>query len=180
MTQKISKAHLVFSDYISFVSPQVIMTHGISYMDTTASRNKWRSEIPYSQETEQFLIMKTKLFISTLDSQDSTSTNPLFLKSLINLIADYLSAYVVRKPGKQISRHAVTKILKYQLWDENNYIQGLLAHQKAKRERKNNNQLARQGNRIRQTHKKAKQDFETMRQVRQEFADVSQYRQKRH
>lgn len=178
MAHKPTKTQIVLSDYISFISPLIITEHkhGISYMDTVASRNKWREQIPYSNETEQFLINKSKLFIRMLDSRDSTSTNPVFLKALINEIADYLSAYTVRNPNVKRTRRTATKLMIQELWDNNSYILGLLLYQAEKRERKKDNQLARQNNRIRKPNKKAQRNFEIARQVRQEFADVNAYR----
>ena len=176
MAKKPTKAHLVLSDFISFISPMIILEHGVSYMDMVASRNKWRDQIPYSSETEQFLIIQSKVFIRTLDSRNSRSVNPAFLKALVNEIADYLSAYTVRNPNIKRTRRAATKSMIQHLWDNNAYIQGILAYQAEKREKKANNQLARQKNRIRRTYKKPSKDFEVARQVRQEFIDVNQYR----
>lgn len=180
MAKKPTKAHLVLSDFISFISPMIILEHGISYMDMVASRNKWRGQIPYSKETEQFLITQSKVFIRTLDSRNSRSTNPVFLKALVNEIADYLSAYTVRNPNKKQTRRAATKAMIQNLWDNNAYIQGLLAYQAEKQERKNKRQLARQKNHVRSQYKRANRSFAIARQVRQEFAEVSQYRNKKH
>ena len=74
------------------------------------TQNKWRVEIDYSITVEKFLLTQTKLFINTLDSRDKNTTNPMFLKSLVNEISDYLSKYIMR--GKNTNRNGATKEIK--------------------------------------------------------------------
>ena len=76
--------HSTLSNYIEFINKEVIEHYGKSYMTPENTRNKWRNEIEPSAQTEEFLISKSKLFLDMMDSRDSKSTNPAFLKSLIN------------------------------------------------------------------------------------------------
>ena len=81
----------MFKNYIRFINNEVINHYGKSYMTPENTGNKWRAEIEYSIEIEQFLFRKSNLFINTLDSRDAKSSNPQFLKPLIGEISDYLS-----------------------------------------------------------------------------------------
>ena len=67
-----------------------------------------------------------------LNLPDARATDPNFLYSLIELIADFLSGYTVRK-NPNVSRHQQYKQLIQILWDKNPYITEMLARQARKR-----------------------------------------------
>ncbi len=171
-----SAVQKLFSQYITYIAQQIIISeHAKSYMTPTESRNKWRVMIDYKPEVEEFLIQKTKVFIRLLDLRDSNSTNPVFLKSFVNLVADYLSGYTAH--NKNVTRRSEVKRLTKVLWDENSYIQGLLAAQRQKRiepkTKHHINQKRKQKRAI-----QAKHDFDVAREVSMIFIEVSHYKKK--
>ncbi|MDR0741541.1 MAG: hypothetical protein LBF28_02095 [Rickettsiales bacterium] len=94
---KQSAALQIFNkQYLPYVSSIVVEEFGRSYDIVDNIKNTWRAKFDISQEIADFLILKTKTFIRLMNSADSNSTNPQFLKSLIASISDYLSAYFMR------------------------------------------------------------------------------------
>ncbi len=162
-----------FSAYIEFINKEVIAHYGKSYMTPENTGNKWRAEIKYSVEIEQFLFTQSKLFIDMLDSRDSKSSNPQFLKPLINEISDYLSKYIKR--GRTTNRNSVTKEIKKILWDENRHIQYLITKQQEYREASDKLSYTKQRNRQKNIAK-ANFEYNISKQVQYEFITVNQYR----
>lgn len=165
--------HSTLSNYIEFINKEVIEHYGKSYMTPENTRNKWRNEIEPSAQTEEFLISKSKLFLDMMDSRDSKSTNPAFLKSLINEISDYLSKYFMR--GKNITRNQTTKQIKEILWDNNRHIQHLLTTQQQRHDAANKKTYKnKQKKQERIMH--AKRDYEIKKQVQTLFQDIYNHR----
>lgn len=168
------KQFAVFTRYITIL---FLDNFGSSYMTQESVRNRWRAECDYKPEAEKFLILKSRTYLRMLDLTDSNSTNPVFLKSLTNLMADYLSAYTMR--SDKTRKHA-TQDLKKELYDENPYIQHLLANQAQKRKdgytRTPEKVAARRKREAAQTAKRAR---ELHNQVMAEFAETNTYRKKR-
>lgn len=141
MNKKIeSKQHLAAlmlfkSNYIPYISELFLNEYGRSYQSFETVKNNWRRDNMYSAVAEEFLIFKSKMFIRFLDTRDSNSTNPQFLRRLAYLMADYLAAYTHRKPGC-VNRPAAYKELKKVLYDENPYIQKMLEQQAEKKQAK--------------------------------------------
>lgn len=139
MNKKIeSKRHLAAlmlfkSKYIPSISTEFLNEYGRSYQTFETVKNNWRRDNMYSAVAEEFLIFKSKMFLRCLDSRDSNSTNPQFLRRLAYLMADYLAAYTHRKPGCP-SRPVAYKELKKKLYDENPYIQKMLQQQAEKKQ----------------------------------------------
>lgn len=131
--RKQTAAQRVFSNYTVYISNMVIEQYGPSYSSQLEMRNTWRCKIPYTDEIEDFLIFKTKMFIRFLDSRNSNSTNPQFLDALTRRMADYLSAYTVRSLKRE-TRKKAREQLRITLYDESTYIQNLLLRQAINRD----------------------------------------------
>ena len=162
--------HKILSKYIEFINKEVIEHFGKSYMTPENTHNKWRNEIEYSVKTEEFLFAQSKLFIDMLDSRDANSSNPAFLKSLINEISDYLSKYIMR--GRTCNHNNTTKEIKKILWDENRHIQYILAKQQERRDAANKKSFTKQQNKQKRIAK-AKFDYNIAMQVKNDFLDAS-------
>ena len=121
-----------FAQYTRSISEYAIETHGGSYQTYQELRNSWRTSFAYSPKIEADIIHATKFYIRMLTLPNGRATDPHFLYSLIELIADFLSGYTVRKTP-DVSRHQEYKQLIQVLWDKNPYITGLLAQQAKKR-----------------------------------------------
>jgi len=121
-----------FAQYTRNISEYAIETHGGSYQTYQELRNSWRTSFDYSPKIEEDIIRATKFYIRMLNLPDARATDPNFLYSLIELIADFLSGYTARK-NPDMSRHQEYKQLIQILWDKNPYITGLLARQARKR-----------------------------------------------
>ena len=131
-----SAAQIKFSEYVQEITDYVLKNHGPSYATQSKVRNTWRNTIEYKPEIEQDLILQTRTFIRVLSSFSSNSTNPQFLQALTKLMADYLSAYTMKKPNCP-NRKKAKELLQSILYDENPYIKNLLARQAAARAAKN-------------------------------------------
>lgn len=173
-----SVAHKQFNNFIAYICDRVIDAHGKSYMNVENTRNKWRDQLGYKPEIEKFLISESKLYIRTLDSRNPNSTNPQFLKSLVNLMADYLSGYTHRINEKTTRNHARRKLIEA-LWDKNSYIQGMLLYQEQKRIERKENPTKTFANKHKQERiAQAKENYKIHRQVNMIFIEVNQYRKK--
>lgn len=135
------------TSYVPTISELVITKHGPSYENVTTLGKTWRTNIEYKPEIEEFLISRTRLFIRTLDTRDSNSTNPQFLRSLTNMIADYLSKYTARS-SQQLTRKKAIQFLTNALYDNFNYIQTIIRMINIKKDAANQTP-GRRGNRVR-------------------------------
>lgn len=121
------------ADFIKFITEAVIAKYGPSYATPQSMGNKWREQIAYATEIEQFLIAQSRLYLRVTNFGDeSKATNPAFLKALVNEMADYLSKYTMRAKEGMLRKDA-EKALKRALFDNNSYIQGMLLYQSGKR-----------------------------------------------
>lgn len=160
--------HATFNKYIAHISKKAIEAHGASYMTYQDCKNNWRFQLPYSANTEAFLIMQTKVFIRMLDARDARSTNLGFLKPLVNEMADFLSAYTMR--AGDVKRSQEIKRLKAELWDNNAYIQELMARQAENRKNKEPRTPQSVAQKRKQIQiQQAKRDMELAKQVKGEF-----------
>ncbi len=122
----------VFATYTRSISELFLDKYGASYATQENTRNTWRASAEYSRDAEEFLILQSRIFIRMLDSRDPNSTNPQFLKSLTNLMADYLSAYTKKNPIYH-SRNEAKAALKELLFTKFGYINRLQNAQTAAR-----------------------------------------------
>lgn len=121
-----------FAVYTRNISELFLDKYGASYATQENTRNTWRTSVAYSRDAEEFLILQSRIFIRTLDSRDPNSTNPQFLKSLTNLMADYLSGYTKKNPIYH-SRNEAKAALKELLFTKFGYINRLQNAQTAAR-----------------------------------------------
>ena len=173
MSQHTSEAvHVLVNKFIAHISQRVIEEYGISYMTYGNTKNNWRYRLPYTAKTEAFLILESKVFLRMLDENSGRTSNPGFLKPLVNQMADFLSAYTMRAGVEK--RGIAIKQLKQKLWDENVFIQQILARQAEQREKNEPRtpQVIAKRRRI-TAQEQATRDFETAKQVRAEFASAS-------
>lgn len=179
------KSDQLFGQFTRFITNEVVDKHGSSYMTAEKIGNKWRSEIPYSDEVEHFLISTSKLFLRTLDTTDPDCTNPKFLESIIKSMADYLSKYTMRAliPANskdcdiKKARKSAEKFLFEALYTNNRYIKNLLEKKQVKKKLESQpREISKQRKRTRiKAIKEAKQ---IANQVQIVFIEVNQYRKK--
>ena len=128
-----SAAQIQFSDFTRDITEQFLKQDKDSYRTQAETRNRWRYECEYTPEAEDHLIFQSRLYLRVLNAKDSKSTNPQFLNALTNLMADYLSAYTMRKV---CTRKVAKQELKKALYDNNPYIQQMLTRQEIARKQK--------------------------------------------
>lgn len=164
---RISASQKTFSTYTKHITEEILATYGPSYSTPETVKNSWRHKTPYKKEIEDFLIFKSKMFIRLLDPRDSNSTNPEFLKALITLIADYLSAYT-HKNSEIPTRKKAKELLFRTLYNQSAYIQNLLAIQAEKRTRRDYKQAkyVRENKRKQNNTKNIQQDFNNKKQIK--------------
>ena len=126
-----------FSYYTKYISNKIIKKYGPTLSNYEDIKNEWRYSVPFSKEIEEYIILKTRVYIITLDSRNPNYTNPDFLKSLIRSISDYLSVYTMRSDEMQ-NRKKAKEILKLKLYDEFQYIKNMIERQAYKREKQSN------------------------------------------
>lgn len=164
---RISASQKTFSAYAKYITEEFLEKYGASYTTSESVKNSWRYKTPYSKEIEDFLIFKSKMFIRLLDSRDSNSTNPEFLKALITLIADYLSAYTQNNP-EITNRKKAKEQLNRALYNQSAYIQNLLTVQAENRMRRDYKQAkyVRENKRKQNKTKNAQREFNKKKQLK--------------
>ncbi len=171
-----SAVDITFNDYTRTITSEFLEQFGASYMSQATTRNKWREAVPYSAAAEKFLIFKTKIFISTLPSQEGKYTDPQFLDSLTTQMADYLSAFTMHGHALPISNRARKELrkqekekLKNTLFVNNAFIQNLFAKQREKREKRRRNPQYRNAEKRENALRQARKDLKIMREVQSIF-----------
>lgn len=136
------------TEFAPFISNLFFEKFGNSYDNYEIIGNKWRDERPWSAAAQNMLILKSRLFLMTLDSDDKDSTNLGYLCCLAHMMAYYLSEYVKQSPEFNGNRKAAKKFLGKQLFSDFSYIINLETKQAAKRaaitQRRENNKKRKQ------------------------------------
>lgn len=171
-SKKQTASYKAYIEYIFYIIHELIENNYAPSYSNNDTMRKWYFTMPYNDDTMNFLIEKSILFIRTLNSQDSASTAPHFLDALTTKMADYLSGYAMRKDFRidndaagQSARRAIRDVAKARMKDAlyNNcgYIKHLFAQQQINRDR------ARSGNR--RSPKSAARDYAIELQIQAEF-----------
>ncbi len=133
MAKRTSDAvHTAFNQYIAYISDKAIRTHGESYDTYAELKNNWRFQFPYTTKLEKWLILETKVFLRLMPAKYAHNLD--YLKSLINEIADFLSAYTMRQGN--ITRSDARQKMVYMLWDKNLMVQSLIQKQTQRQNQK--------------------------------------------
>lgn len=130
---KQTAAQRMFAMYVKEISNKVIKKFAPSFVTYEDMKNKWRYELVYSEAIEEYIILKTRIYIMTLDSRDPTSKNPSFLKALTKLMADFLSRYTMRAPNC-VNRKKAKEVLNKKLFEEFPYIINIISRIELKKE----------------------------------------------
>jgi len=121
--QQLAKSKVQFELYKEFIVKEFVDAFGSSYQRAEDLKDIWRKTFSFNPKCKKFLIEKTKLFIYILplDSKgENIYQSPVFLKSLIGQISDYLSVYMCKEGLKQ--RNEYTKELINILYNENKHV----------------------------------------------------------
>ncbi len=162
-------ADKLLAKYKEYIANEIYENHGLG----PRAKTHWIDSFPYSTELESFVIKNTKLWIRLLDPRDSNSTNPQFLKALVNRIAAYLAEWTKEAPNRTYNT------LKRELWDNNSYIQGLLLWQQQRNDNVRRSPQMVSDKRKRERIANAKRDYDIHHQVNLVFIEVSQYKIKK-
>ena len=163
-------ADKLLAKYKEYIAKEIYENHGLG----PRAKNNWIESFPYSVKMETFVIKNTKLWIRLLDSRDSNSTNPQFLKALVNRIVAYLAQWAEDAPKR--TRNSTVKFLKNELWDNNSYIQGMILWQQQRAQRTPQTVAAKHK---RERIVNAKRNYDMHRQVNLVFVEVNQYKVKK-
>ena len=96
---------VITAQYIDFIADKVIDKFGGSYQNVQTLGKTWRQQMPYSSNTEEFILQQSNMFLRLLDVRDQGNFNMMY-KVCYN-IADYVSKYIVRK-SPELTRKVVT------------------------------------------------------------------------
>lgn len=119
----------MFYKYTRYITEKVMDKYGASYENMDTMGHYWRYNLPYSAETENFIVFETKIFIRLF----VTTKNGWALRQFIDGISDYLSAYVKRAPDTG-SRNRARKKLRNLLYNQSAHIQYIIAENKRTQE----------------------------------------------
>lgn len=158
--------------YKQYIAEEVYENYGLG----PCGKDNWIGSFPYSTSMESFIIKKTKLWIRLLDSRDANSSNPQFLKALINRIVAYLADWAENAPNR--TKNSTIRALKRELWDNNSHIQGMLLLQQQQRNTPRTPQTV-AAKRRREHIANAKRNYDMHRQVNLVFIEVNQYKMKK-
>ena len=129
-------ADKVLKQYATWISEEVYKQYGLGKKDNNlpdiaAKKNAWISLHAWSQDKEEYIIDRTKLFLRLLDSTNSNSTNLQFLNALINRIISYLNYWFKKESGR--TNAEVRELLRNALYNNNSYVRGLELYQAERR-----------------------------------------------
>ena len=155
--KKPSNAKSTATKYFPTICEYIVHKFGYRYkIDTTPEAiGKWRGIVEYNQEIENFLIERIQFDLINLPCVTANSTNPDFLRKVAFHIAKYMARYTIRAPrynlpaftflpSDDIKTQQKKRQSKYdyveadmmkKIWDENQYVKNLFAHQAARRKR---------------------------------------------
>ncbi|MBR4624838.1 MAG: hypothetical protein IKO56_04795 [Alphaproteobacteria bacterium] len=90
-----ANANVIFKEYEQTIAKQVIDTFGGSYQTYKTLGKTWRQKMDYNPSVEDFVILKTRVFLRTLEQRDKSNINMMY--SVCYKISDYLSKYLAKK-----------------------------------------------------------------------------------
>lgn len=177
MAQKSPALQRMYEEYVQHITDSVVKADepgiGASYL---TRNDNWMEKVPLSNKMEQFLINSTKTFLNTMDTSNSLSTDPKFLKVLVREIVRYLAPYFAKSRVLSVADAAV--FLRKELWEKNWHIRGMLAYQAERREKRYYAQLARRNKREKE-QKDAAKKFEKICEIRIEVIDAHQNKKRK-
>ena len=116
---QVAAAKLQFEAYKEFIVKEFVEKFGGSYQTPETMKDIWRDSFIFRPECEKFLLKKTQIFLLLLEDKQ-INRSPCFLRTLIGLIAEYLSKYICKKG---ISRNTCTQQLINILFTNNCLVQ---------------------------------------------------------
>ena len=121
-----------FELYKEYIVRELVENFGGSYQTPESMKNIWRTAFVYKPECEKFLIKKTNLFIFLMSGENNTTQGPVFFKTLINLISEYLAAYISKKG---VPYDDCTKELTKYFFDKNSHVQSTIKNYIAEKQK---------------------------------------------
>ena len=118
--KRVELAQQEFEKYKIYIAKQIHESCKISYVSEQYIQEVWRKEFAYTSEREMFLIRKTRHFLRLFPIDDRDYQSPVFLKSLVGLISDYLSIYTVKSGAG--NRHDCKDVLIAALYSDNPHV----------------------------------------------------------
>ena len=109
-----------FAQYIDYIAESIITKYGKSYQRAEDIKDNWRKTVEYSPECEEFLITKSKHFLRLFPITSRDYKSPVFLRSIIGLISEYLSVYSARKGVT--NRNICTAEIRNKLYSDNPHV----------------------------------------------------------
>ena len=109
-----------FSNYVDYIVDEIIKKYGKSYQRAEDIKDNWRKTLEYFPECEEFLITKSKHFLRLFPITSRDYKSPVFLRSIIGLICEYLSVYSARKGVT--NRNICTAEIRNKLYTDNPHV----------------------------------------------------------
>ena len=95
--------------YLEFIGTSVIEKFCGSYQNYATTGKIWRQQVPYEPKIEDFILLKTRLFLNLLDIREQKNFDMIY--ALCKNIADHLSKYTVKKSETLTRKQAADEIL---------------------------------------------------------------------
>jgi len=96
--KQVALAEEQFETYKDFIIKEFVDKFGGSYQTAEGLKKIWRNVFIYTPKCENFLIEKTVIFLGcALSSKNRDFQSPVFFRTLIGKISEYLAVYIEKK-----------------------------------------------------------------------------------
>ena len=104
-----TRTDMITKEYTTFIGGEVVGEFGGSYQNFQTLGSVWRQKLGYSKSIEDFIMVKTRLYLRLLSDKDTNNFNMMY-KVCFN-IADYLSKYLAKKSPDITRKNAADEVL---------------------------------------------------------------------
>lgn len=111
----------ITANYIEFIGKQVVDNFGGSYQNFETLGKVWRQNLPYSADLENFVMVKTDLFLRLLDNNEQNNFNMMY--NVCYGIAEHLSKYLIKKSPEMTRKKATQQVVNNIFFDSVRFVE---------------------------------------------------------
>ena len=108
-------------EYIEHISKEVIYEFGGSYQTYDSLKHTWRKEMDYRTDIEDFIMLKTRLFVNTKNVTVHHNFNVMYLTC--DYISKYLAPYLVKKAPRLSTKQVAEDVLNSLFLKSPNFVE---------------------------------------------------------
>lgn len=129
--------------FLPYIRQQFLDVAPVSYANEKTIGDKWRTQMVYDEKIADFLILKSKVFLSLVFPRtDKRHYDIDLLQDLSDMIAGYLALYVRRKHDQYAKQQAVKDIMQI-IFVDNESIKRNIEKNAAMQDKKQKREAAR-------------------------------------